>query len=101
MVSSVISHDGAKRRPRKGKLTIGMDFRIYNRPMQMALKVLIVLMLVAIVASLGSALFHLSRSGGDSRKMFRSLALRVGLSLGLFILLMVAWALGLITPHGL
>ena len=67
----------------------------------MALKILIVLMLVAIVASLGSALFHLSRSGGDSRKMFRSLALRVGLSVGLFILLMIAWALGLIQPHGM
>lgn len=69
--------------------------------MQTALKVLIVLILVAIVASLGSALFHLSRAQGDSRKMFRSLALRVGLSVGLFILLMVAWSLGLITPHGL
>lgn len=67
----------------------------------MALRVLIIVMLVAIVASLGSALFHLSRSGGDSRKMFRSLALRVGLSVALFILLMLAWALGLITPHGL
>ncbi|HEV2701611.1 MAG TPA: twin transmembrane helix small protein [Steroidobacteraceae bacterium] len=69
--------------------------------MQSAFKILIVLMFVAIVASLGSALFHLSRSGGDSRKMFRSLALRVGLSVGLFILLMAAWALGLISPHGL
>jgi cytochrome bd-type quinol oxidase subunit 2 len=67
----------------------------------MAFKVLVVVMLVAIVASLGSALFHLTRKGGDSQKMFRSLALRVGLSVGLFILLMVAWALGLITPHGL
>jgi len=67
----------------------------------MAIKVLIVLMLVAIVASLGSALFHLSRAQGDSRKLFRSLALRVGLSVALFILLMVAWSLGLITPHGL
>ncbi|HTC51048.1 MAG TPA: twin transmembrane helix small protein [Steroidobacteraceae bacterium] len=68
---------------------------------QTAFKVLVVLIFVAIVASLGSALFHLSRSGGDSRKMFRALALRVGLSVGLFILLMVAWALGLISPHGL
>ncbi len=67
----------------------------------MAFKVLVVLMLVAIVASLGSALFHLTRSGGDSRRMFRSLALRVGLSVGLFILLMIAWATGLIAPHGL
>jgi hypothetical protein len=67
----------------------------------MALKILIVLIFVAIVASLGSALFHLSKSGGDSHKMFRSLALRVGLSIGLFILLMAGWALGLIKPHGL
>ena len=67
----------------------------------MALKVLIVLMLVAIVASLGSALFHLSRGAGDSNRMFRALALRVGLSVGLFVLLLVAWALGLIRPHGL
>jgi hypothetical protein len=67
----------------------------------MALKILIVLIFVAIVASLGSALFHLSKSGGDSRKMFRSLALRIGLSIGLFILLMAGWALGLIKPHGL
>ena len=67
----------------------------------MAIKVLIVLMFIAIVASLGSALFHLSRSGGDSRKMARALTLRVGLSVGLFILLMLAWAMGLIKPHGL
>jgi Protein of unknown function (DUF2909) len=67
----------------------------------MVLKVVIVLIFLGIVASLGSALFHLSRSKGDSNKMFRALALRVGLSVGLFILLMVAWALGLITPHGL
>ena len=67
----------------------------------MVIKVLIVLMLAGIVASLGSALFHLSRGRGDSRRMFQSLALRVGLSVALFILLMVAWATGLITPHGL
>ncbi|HTY92575.1 MAG TPA: twin transmembrane helix small protein [Steroidobacteraceae bacterium] len=67
--------------------------------MQTAFKVLIVLMLVAIVASLGSALFHLSSARGDSRRMFRSLALRVGLSVGLFILLMIAWSLRLISPH--
>ncbi|HTV77862.1 MAG TPA: twin transmembrane helix small protein [Steroidobacteraceae bacterium] len=67
----------------------------------MAVKIIIVLMFAGVVASLGSALFHLSRHSGDSRKLFRSLALRVGLSVGLFILLMIAWALGLITPHGL
>jgi hypothetical protein len=63
------------------------------------IKLLIVAMLIAIVASLGSALFHLSKSGGDSKKMARALTVRVGLSVGLFILLLVAYYFGLITPN--
>jgi cytochrome bd-type quinol oxidase subunit 2 len=69
------------------------------------IKILIIITLFAIVASLGSALFHLSRNkdGGEenSRKMARALTVRVGLSVLLFILLMAAWYAGLITPHGL
>jgi hypothetical protein len=66
-----------------------------------AIKILIVLVLIAIVGSLGSALFHLSSKKGDPDKMARALTVRVGLSLVLFILLMIAWYNGLITPHGL
>jgi hypothetical protein len=61
----------------------------------------VIIVLAAIVISLGSALFHLSSGKGDSKKMARALTIRVGLSLVLFILLMAAWAFGLITPHGL
>ena len=64
------------------------------------IKILIVVTLFAIVFSLGSALFHMSRGKGDSRKMARALTVRVGLSVALFILLMLAWYNGLITPHG-
>jgi Protein of unknown function (DUF2909) len=64
------------------------------------IKILIVIILFAIVASLGSALFHLSSGKGDSKKMARALTIRVGLSLVLFILLIVAYYNGLITPHG-
>jgi cytochrome bd-type quinol oxidase subunit 2 len=64
------------------------------------LKVLIIVALIAIVASLGNALFHLSSGKGDSRKMARALTIRVALSVGLFILLMIGWYLGLIAPHG-
>lgn len=63
------------------------------------IRILIVGLLIAIVVSLGSALFHLSRSGGDSKKMARALTIRVGLSVALFILLLVAWYFGLITPN--
>lgn len=61
----------------------------------------IVVVLIAIVASLGSALFHLSSPGRDPKKMVRALTWRVALSVALFALLMLAWYLGFITPHGL
>ena len=64
------------------------------------IKILIIIVLFAIVGSLGSALFHLSKGHGDSKKMVRMLSIRVGLSLALFILLMIAWYNGLITPNG-
>ena len=37
---------------------------------------------------------------GGSQKMLRALTLRVGLSVALFLLLFIAWSLGLIEPHG-
>ena len=67
-------------------------------------RLLVLGLLIAIVVSLGSALRHLSRgstSEEDSRKMARALTIRISLSLALFALLIIAWYLGLITPHGL
>jgi cytochrome bd-type quinol oxidase subunit 2 len=69
--------------------------------METLIRLLIIGVLVAIVASLGSALFQLSRKSGDSRKLARDLTVRIGLSVALFVLLMIAWHLGLIAPHGL
>jgi hypothetical protein len=68
--------------------------------MQSLIRLVIIAALIAIVASLGSALFHLSRGGEhDSAKMARALTLRIALSIGLFALLMLAWYVGLIAPH--
>jgi O-antigen/teichoic acid export membrane protein len=64
-------------------------------------KVLILLLLAAIVISLGTALFHLGTGKGDSQKLLRALTVRIVLSLALFVLLMIAWRAGLIAPHGL
>lgn len=63
-------------------------------------KLLVVLVLLGIVFSLGSALYHLVHDRGGSPKMVRALTLRIVLSVALFVLLFVAWALGLIQPHG-
>ena len=62
---------------------------------------LVVVALIAIVASLGTALYHLASGRGDSQKMVRALAIRVALSIALFVLLLFAWRSGLIVPHGI
>ncbi|HEY9191607.1 MAG TPA: twin transmembrane helix small protein [Methyloversatilis sp.] len=61
------------------------------------MRYLVIFMLVTVVASLGSALFFLFRDTGNSSRMLRSLAIRVGLSIALFIFLMVGYRFGLIT----
>jgi len=65
------------------------------------IKFLIVASLVAIIASLGSGLFHLVNDKGESKKMVTALTVRIVLSVALFILLFIAWSQGLIQPHGL
>jgi len=64
-------------------------------------RVVVLIALAAIVVSLGSALYHLSRgTQKDSAKMARALTVRIVLSIALFALIMLAWYAGLITPHG-
>jgi len=53
-------------------------------------------MLLLIVASLGSALFFVFHDRSDSRRAVKALAVRVGLSLGLFLLLMAGFYFGFI-----
>ena len=65
-------------------------------------KLLVVAILIGIVASLGSALFHLVHDRkGETKRMVRALTVRISLSVALFILLFVAYAAGWIEPHGL
>jgi hypothetical protein len=69
------------------------------------MKWLLVVMLVAVVGALGSAGIFMLRKRGDGdrreRDMARALAVRVGLSIALFAIVMLAWALGWIEPSGL
>jgi hypothetical protein len=68
----------------------------------MLVKAIIFLFLIIILYALGSALFFLGRDKKDDEMRFvKALAWRIGLSLLLFILLIVGYALGYITPHAL
>ena len=62
------------------------------------MRILIYLVLVLILLSLGSALVYLVRDRGEGERAIRALTCRIGLSLGLFILLMAGHYLGVIAP---
>ena len=62
------------------------------------MRYIVIGMLIAIVVSLGSAAVFMVRGRGDSRRMAKALAWRVGLSVTLFLLLLIGYALGLIRP---
>jgi len=65
------------------------------------MKLVIVLALLAIVASLGTALVRLNREGGSSSTAtVRALTWRIALSLALFLFIMLAIWMGWVTPHG-
>jgi len=65
----------------------------------MLFKYVVLAILVLILISLGKALFHLSSTKQeDGGKMVKALAWRVGLSVSLFLLLILAFALGWIQP---
>lgn len=67
----------------------------------MLIKAIIVLFIGFILFSLGSALCYLVRDKGESTRVVKALTWRIGLSIVLFILLMVAFALGWLKPHSI
>jgi hypothetical protein len=65
------------------------------------MKILVAIAFILILASLGSALFFLMRDKGKSNRTVQALAMRVGLSVTLFLLLLTAYKMGWIAPTGL
>jgi hypothetical protein len=60
------------------------------------MKIVVILFVLLILASLGSALFFLISDRGQSKRTVTALAVRVGLSVILFLLLMAGYYFGLI-----
>jgi DUF2909 family protein len=58
------------------------------------MRYVVIAVLVLIVASLGSALFFVFHDRSGSKRAVTALAIRVGLSMGLFLLLMAAYYFG-------
>jgi hypothetical protein len=65
------------------------------------MRIIVLLFIVFILASLASALYYLIKDKGQSDRTVRMLTVRVGLSLALFLLLMGGYYFGLIPQNGL
>ena len=72
------------------------------------MRTLFVLMLLAVLGALASAGFFMLRKSDEhesgaarDKRMARALAWRVGLSVTLFLLVMLGWAMGWVRPGGL
>lgn len=69
--------------------------------------ILVVAAFVAILGSLGAALYFMMRPSHDAegnarpRRMARALAFRVGFSILLFLCVLLAWKLGYLQPTGI
>ena len=59
------------------------------------MRYVVIAVLLMILASLGSAVFFMMRDRGNSTRMVKALAIRVGLSVALFLFLMGGYYFGL------
>lgn len=65
------------------------------------MKIFVAIAFILIIGSLGSALFFLMRDKGKSNRTVHALAMRVGLSITLFLLVLAAYEMGWIEPTGI
>lgn len=67
----------------------------------MLTSIVIIFILCVILYCLFSGLFFLVKDNGDSKRVVRALTWRIGLSIALFLFLLLAYGFGWIVPHSL
>lgn len=63
------------------------------------MRIVVIIFIIVILASLGSALFYMVRDRGTTERTVKALTLRIALSVALFLLLMLGSYFGLITTR--
>ena len=64
----------------------------------MVIHIVLIVLFLIVVATLFQALFFLARDKGESKRTVKALSWRIGLSVMLFVLIIVLWAVGLLKP---
>jgi hypothetical protein len=63
------------------------------------MRIVVILFIIVILASLGSALYYMVRDRGTTERTAKALTIRIALSIALFLLLMIGFQTGLITTR--
>jgi hypothetical protein len=63
-------------------------------------KLLIIIAFAAVLYNLGAALFHMMTDRSGDGRMAKSLTWRIGLSVGLIVLVVLGIFTGVVEPHG-
>ncbi len=63
------------------------------------MRIIVILFIVVILASLGSALYYMVKDRGTTERTAKALTIRIALSITLFLLLMLGFHFGLITTR--
>jgi hypothetical protein len=77
-----------------------VQLQAVNRTL-LPMRIFVAIAFLLIIGSLGSALFFLMKDKGKSNRTVQALALRVGLSITLFVILLISYQLGWISPTGI
>ncbi len=73
----------------------------FSIPAHSIMKILVAIAFILILGSLASALVFLMRDKGRSNRTVKALAMRVGFSITLFVLILIAHQMGWIEPTGI
>jgi len=65
------------------------------------METIIFVLLIGIIASLITALFHLTRKKDNPKQMVKALTMRIAISLALFLIILIGLISGIIQPHGI
>lgn len=74
-----------------------LNFGEFNFSRNKPLKIFAAVLFILILYSLGSALYYMYNDKGNSTRMVKSLSIRIGLSLFLFIVMMISYRLNMDT----
>ena len=65
------------------------------------MRILVIVLVIAMLASLFSGLFFLYNDKSGSDRMVKALTVRITIAIVIFLILMGSYYFGLISPHGL